>query len=69
MESLLYNPLAYTDKIPLLDLRVNYNYKEVLKGHFHDWYAEQVLANLTVCENESGEITNFAKVTVFLKTC
>lgn len=39
----LFIPAACTDKLQPLDLSVNYDYKEELKSHFHDWYASQIV--------------------------
>lgn len=38
----LFVPAYCTDKLQPLDLAVNREYKEILKGHFHDWYTEKV---------------------------
>ena len=33
----LFVPAAYTDKLQPLDVAVNCDYKEILKGEFHKW--------------------------------
>ena len=42
----LFVPAACTDKLQPLDVAVNYDYKDVLKGEFHEWYSTQVLKSL-----------------------
>ena len=42
----LFVPVACTDKLQPLDVAVNYVYKEVLKGEFHEWYSTQVRKSL-----------------------
>lgn len=42
----LFVPAACTDKLQPLDLAVNYDYKEMLKGEFHEWYSTQVFKSL-----------------------
>ena len=42
----LFVPAACTDKLQPLDVAVNYDYKEVLKGEIHEWYSTQVRKSL-----------------------
>ena len=42
----LFVPVACTDKLQPIDVAVNYDYKEMLKGEFHEWYSTQVLKSL-----------------------
>ena len=39
----LFVPAACTYELKPLDVAVNYDYKEMLKGEFHKWYSTQVL--------------------------
>lgn len=63
----IFVPAACTDKLQPLDLSLNREYKEQLKGHFHDWYSQQVVQQLSAREDETGE-KQLDKVFVDIKT-
>lgn len=50
----LFVPACSTDKFQPLDLAVNREYKEILKGHFHDWYTKKV------CDDTDSTIIDLA---------
>ena len=49
----LFIPAACTDKLQPLDVAVNYDYKELVKSNFHEWYSAQVVEGLE--KSESGD--------------
>ena len=65
---LLYIPAACTDKLQPLDLLVNNckTFKDALKGEFHSWYSNEVVAQISSLENEGGE-ANISAVRVDLR--
>jgi hypothetical protein len=49
----LFVPACCTDRLQSVDVAVNYDYKDVLMAHFHEWYTQQVTDIL----NRSDEST------------
>ena len=52
----LFVPAPRTNKLQPLDVAFNYDYKELLKGEFHEWYSTQVLKSLNDADH-TGIVT------------
>ena len=63
----VFVPACCTDRLQPLDLSVNKDYKDELKGCFQQWYSNEVTNQISAVEDIEGEV-DFSKIHVDFRT-